>query len=474
MKPALWGVLLFSLGALCSCSLHQRTATESLETLAADLTEDEDEGPRPAVDWWLSFGDDSLNRIVARALKENPTLDQAAASVRRAEAFLAGQRAADLPGVNAIGSAGRGRTQGVMGGVASSWNLSAVASYELDLWGRRAALETQRVLDREDSLAALAAAFVSVSAQASDTWYLWGERRARRELSEERVALLKERLGMIELRYGRGTVPAREVYDARGELAAEEVALSGYRADAAAAGHALAALLNQNPGHIDGAFKPPHPYSIPSLPTLAGKPLSSRLILGRPDMVRAMIQVKKADEAVAVSLADRFPSFSLTAGYGRAGYDWGSLSGSGPVWNIGGDLLAPLMDWGGRKSRVTADKAAFDEALARYRNLALSAFKEAADALSRCQTGEDAVARSQEALEAALSTAAYTHSRYLQGAADYLALLGARIAENEARGRLITQQRLLLSHRIGLARALGGSFNDTWLTAYVNKQGAQP
>ncbi|WP_300667645.1 efflux transporter outer membrane subunit [Desulfoluna sp.] len=467
MKRALWIFLMLTLWAFSACSVHQRTAPEALMTLSSDLGEGGAADVRPAVDWWLSFEDEALNTRVAQALKENPTLDGAAAQVRKAEAFLAGQKAADLPGVTLSGNLGRARTEGVMGGVSSTWNLSAAASYELDLWGRRAALTTQRVLDRDASLAALSSAMVSVSAQVADTWYLRVERSAQLSLAEARVALRRERLELVERRYGQGTVPAREVYGARAELAAEEAFLSGYRSDLAVAEHALSALLNRKPGTTEEPLPGGAPGALPDLSPLADRPLSSRLILGRPDMIQAMIQVEKADEAVAVSLADRFPSFSLTAGYGRSGYEVGPLSGSGPVWNVGGNLLAPLFDWGGRRAMVKADRAAFDETLALYRSTALAAFKEAADALSFCRNGDMAMARLQDAFDAASSTTAYIKSRYLEGASDYLTLLAARISENEARGRLIAQQRLLLSHRIGLARALGGSFSDQWLQSYV-------
>lgn len=462
MKRVMMAVLVVCLPLAAGCSMHQRRAPEALETRVSDLVSETDAGSRPVVDWWLQFQDEALNGLVDRALTENPTIDRAAAGVRKAEAFLSGQKAAELPGVNLAGSAGRARTTGVMGGISDSWNLSAVASYELDLWGRRRALTNQRRLDRDAALAALASARVSVSAQVADTWYLLVERRIQQRLAEERVAMRRERRELVERRYAQGTVAAQEVYGARAELAVEEASLAGYRADAEVADHALAALLNRKAGNLGDPLPeiPLDPF--PPTSPLGDQPLSSRLILGRPDMVQAMTQVKRADEAVAVALADRFPSFGLTAGYGRASYESGGISGSGPVWSVGGNLLAPLLDWGARRASVTANRAAFDESLAGFRTTALLAFREADDALSRYHHGETAVARFEAALEAASANSDFVKNRYLQGASDYQALLMARLSENEARGRLIANRRLLFSHRIGLARALGGSFSDRW------------
>jgi len=114
MKRQLLIILMCSLSVISACSVHKRTAPEAMDERVSDLAMEGDDTSRPAVDWWLSFEDEALNQMVAQALAENPTIDQAAAGVRKAEAFLAGQKAADLPGVNLTGSVGRARTEGFM------------------------------------------------------------------------------------------------------------------------------------------------------------------------------------------------------------------------------------------------------------------------------------------------------------------------------------------------------------------------
>ena len=456
MKRLISVLVLGSAVWLSGCAVHERVAPEAVEKEVADLIAPGEEAPRPRVDWWRAFGDETLNALVEKALLENASLDQAEAGVRKAEAYLAQQKAADLPGVNLEGAVKRSRRVEFGGEVYDSWSISGAVSYELDFWGRRKALKTQRLIDRDASLAGLASAMVTVSSQVAETWYLLVERQSQVALAQSRVALLQERMSMVAYRYDQGVLDAQQVYNARTELATEEALLEGLYADVAVAGHALDTLLNQKPGPVGSL--PTDPF--PDLPSLARGPLSSRLILGRPDMVQALKQVELADESVAIALADRFPSFSLTAAYGRSGAQFNSLSGTDPLWNVGGNLLAPLVDWGARKAKVKADKAAFEEAIAGYRTTALVAFQEAEDALSRCRRGETATAHVQEALKSAVSNTAYVERGYLQGSADYLTLLSSRIVESEAKGRLLTQQRQLLSHRIGLARALGGSFSD--------------
>ena len=136
MRPWISVLLVGALIWAGACSPHKRGALGAAGRTVADLATECDETPRPTVDWWRAFEDETLHGLVVKALAENPTIDAAISGVRVAEAFLTGQRAADLPSVNINGSLGRSRSIGFMGGLSTTWSISGAASYELDLWGR--------------------------------------------------------------------------------------------------------------------------------------------------------------------------------------------------------------------------------------------------------------------------------------------------------------------------------------------------
>ncbi|MCG8472926.1 MAG: efflux transporter outer membrane subunit [Desulfobacterales bacterium] len=449
MRAGVWA-LLFFIGA--GCSLHERQALKKISGETKDLQLFERPLEKRSLEsgWWVNFNDEVLTRLIETALLANPDVRSARSGIRRAEAFLSVQKAADLPGVNATGSLGRSRSSGPMGGVLSTWSLSVAASYELDLWGKRSALKAQRVLDHEMAQARLEATKISLSARVADTWYLFQERTRQLALSQKLVDLRKEQLELMEMRYGQGILSVDSIYKGRAELAAAKAHSAALAADVRVASHALSALLNQRPGSPLGH----QPEALPTLSPLEKSPLNSRLILTRPDVVLAMKSVEQADEAVAISFAERFPSFSLTSGVGRAGYDAGATDASGSIWSIGGNLLAPLLDWGARKSRVEADKAAMDQAVFSLRSTLLRAFKETEDALVRCRKGEVRLVQFQEMHTSSLAQLAHVKSSYLDGVSDYLSFLETRISEVQAQARVEGGRRAVLSHRISLARSL--------------------
>lgn len=437
---------------MAGCSLHTRTAEQRVASQTSDLaSHGAASTPESASPWWSVFEDEALGHWMKRALTdENSRLVSARAGVERAEAYLKAQKATDLPGVNVSGSLGRSRSQGIMGGVSSSWNLSLASSYELDLWGKRAAHKKQRMLDREMALLSQRLSTISLSARVADTWYLLKERTSQWELASREAELRKAWLDTVTHRYQQGVVSVSAVYGARSQLATTQARVAALKGDVTVAGHALSALANEKPGAARIDSRGP----LPQLPGLSTTHLPSELVLDRPDVRLAMAEVQKADEAVAVSFANRFPSFSLTAGYGQGGYDSGGLDGSGPAWNIGGNLLAPLLDWGGRKAKVSADKASLTKAESDLRTVALEAFQEAADALIRCRQAEESLAEYQQVLALSLSNTEYVKARYLEGASDVLELLEAQMGEVSARSQLVLAKRQVISTRISLARAL--------------------
>ena len=102
--------------------------------------------PTVAADWWHSFGDSTLDDIVARALAGNPGLKVAQARFDRAQAAVGVARSADGVQVNGELDATRQRfsANGIYppplgGGIFTLGNAQIGASYEFDFFGRNRA-----------------------------------------------------------------------------------------------------------------------------------------------------------------------------------------------------------------------------------------------------------------------------------------------------------------------------------------------
>jgi len=90
--------------------------------------------------WWENYNDPILNELVERALNANFDLRKAAANVSLAQAALSGADANRYPIISGAAGANRAKSSKesppFTGATSNFFSLSAVLSYELDVWGK--------------------------------------------------------------------------------------------------------------------------------------------------------------------------------------------------------------------------------------------------------------------------------------------------------------------------------------------------
>ncbi|MFI4941336.1 MAG: TolC family protein, partial [Burkholderiales bacterium] len=101
----------------------------------------------PQAQWWTRYGDPQLNRLMAQALKDGPTLQAAAARIGSARAAL--QRDISEKGPNAGLNATTGRTlysadgfypPPIGGSYYNETTVTVSAQYDFDWWGKHRAM----------------------------------------------------------------------------------------------------------------------------------------------------------------------------------------------------------------------------------------------------------------------------------------------------------------------------------------------
>ncbi|MCP4627784.1 MAG: TolC family protein [bacterium] len=132
-------------------------------------------------------------------------------------------------------------------------------------------------------------------------------------------------------------------------------------------------------------------------------------------------------------------------------------------------MARPLLDWGNRKAEVKRTRGVFEEQLGRYQQTVLIAFREVEDALVNNRTTEETIRRLKDEEAAAGDSLRLAMDRYLDRLSDYLPVLTAQALHFDAQSRLLLALRQLLSDRIGLARAIGGSWMDPDIEKRLSK-----
>jgi NodT family efflux transporter outer membrane factor (OMF) lipoprotein len=439
---------------LSACAPHSKQRIEPRQLPGSFSAPATDSQVQPA-QWWTTFADPNLNRLLAKLFSSNLSLAQGHARLSQTEALMRQTRSFRYPSLSLegqTGSSSQPRAGGDSRGESSQLSLSA--GFELDLFGKLAARNRAGLLNYQASSMDLQSLYLSLSAQLADLYYLAVEQRAQLVLTDATIASYSGTLQRIEERYRQGIAAAVDLYQARQNLAGARANRLNYEQALAVAENGLAVLLGDYPGSQKFLQKATIPTAPPQLP--AGLP--AEILTKRPDIRAAFLRVEARDAEVAAAIADRFPTFNLLGSYGVSRSNvTGSLI-SGDFWSLLLKLSQPVFDGGRRKAEVARSRAQFSEALASYQQTVLRSFQEIEDALSGNRTLAAKILRLQEQESATAAAQRLTFDRYMNGLSDYLPVLTSQIFNFNSRSQLLAAQRQLLSQRISLARALGGSW----------------
>lgn len=413
--------------------------------------------------WWKVFGDERLDKLQEQAIRENLSIQAMAARVKQARATATIASASFFPSLGLNAGAVRqklgAQTMGLPGGAATSpqnqIDLGIGLSYELDFFGR--VLNSSRAA-KQDALAMeemLHSMVLTMQADVAEMYFSLCQLSDEKSLLTDAVHLREESLGILQKRLNAGIITELDTSQAVVELESARAQLHAVSQQYKETEHALAVLLGQAPADffLDGVTLT---NDIPDVPV----GLPSQLLERRPDITAAQHDLAAANARIGIARAAFFPSVSLT---GTGGFQSSSLRDifdwSGRTWSVGPLASLPLFRGGVLKANSERSKAAYDEAVADYRQIVLNAFKDVEDSLSRLKSLSDQAASQQVAETAAVRAEELAQKRYDSGVVGYLEAITARKNALDVQRYGIQIQGARLKSTVRMIRAIGGGWN---------------
>lgn len=417
--------------------------------------------------WWQVFEDPLLARLIARAESGSPTLAQAAARRRQAEANATQARAALLPQLTASAQAQRGRNLNNVPGMSTQGSAQFNASWEIDLFGGQRAAAAAEKLQAQASNSDWHAARVSLAADVAQAYVQLRLAQAREESVELDTRFAEQIANWAREQQKAGLMSASDAALLNTERAAAAASRSLWRAEAQIALQTLALLCGEQAQALAHELAPPAVASEgfelrrvqPRTPAFDVSALPAQLLAQRPDVAAAHQRWLAAIQQQHSVEAQRWPQLSLGALAGESRLRVGGASSSSSMWAIGPSLSLPLFDGGQRKARAEGAQAAADEAAATLQQQWQTAVAEVEEALQRVAAGAererevDAVKREWEGIarrsfsqaQAGLQSGVQRNTTFRNALAAYDAVLSVRAEHALA--------------WIRLYRSLGGGFN---------------
>lgn len=473
--------LLLAASALTGCvsdaGLHANVEPHkpSADALAQTIGQGAN-GAWPAPDWVKRYRDPQLDGLVAEALQNNPDLQMAKARVGAAQAQL--EQFASLTGLTGTAAATVSKTRlpqpdnvanVEVGGqhipvqlfndpTVSPAALFAGLSYQLDLWGKNAALTRGLLstrdaarIDAEQARLTLTVALVTLYCELDRAFAMQDILRQKQQAADMVDAVLRER-------GARGLDNAYDAADAtlkRSRLASQ-LALNGERIT----------LTELQLGVLTGRGAE-RGLSIrrPQLAATADTPMPAQLpvdLLGRrPDIVAARLRAEAALANIDATRAQFYPDVNLVAFAGLTALTPAALfSRAAMTGSIGPAISLPVFDRARLRAQLGGDFASADAAVSLYNKTVDEALGEVARQLTSLRTVDTLADEQTRAVAAATRIVAIAEERHRRGIgmqkdvtlAD-LSLLDERAQQVDLKGR----RRML---QVALVGALGGGFDE--------------
>ncbi len=409
--------------------------------------------------WLGDFADPRLEALVAEALSGNLGLQAGMARMEQAMAVARIEGADRLPSLSISGSAQRSQSYTIfqetpVQTLGNRYEIGAVASWEIDLWGRVRAQAAAANASAAAARADYEALRLSLATRIAQAWFNAIEARSQEALARETVASFESNLTTVEERFRRGLSPALDLRLTRANVATARANYSLQRRLADTAVRTLEVLLGRYPsaGLVPAEALPRLEDGVPS-------GLPSGLLDRRPDILAARQRVVAADAGLIEAQRSLLPAISLTARYGRASRELDDLLDDNfDVWSLLGNITAPVFQGGRLRANVDRSNSALAEAMANYQNAVLTSFREVESALVGETLLAEQLAAVELSAEESVGAQQLAEERYERGLVDIITVLESQRRAFNARSAALAVHNQLLQNRLALYLALGGPF----------------
>ena len=412
-------------------------------------------------EWWLIFGDTTLNRLITRAIAQNKNIQIAASRIEEAHYNLVTTRATYLPALTAEISA-EGKYESAADNVAQSYKILPQASWELPLFGAlRHATQGAKAQIKYEAWQ-YRGVRLALEAEVATTYFTLLQYQQDLNIAKRSSELRREMVTLIDSLYQYGYASGVNLEQAHSLLYTAEADIPLYERAISQTLLSLAILTGETPdihinigiGNSSALTNDYRPYDI-----AIGIP--SDLLHRRPDVMSAYYTMEQAAANVGIARSARLPSITITLFGGTATDRVSNLfSSKGWVADALASLAQPIYNFGALRNRELAAREAYRQSLLAYEQSYIEALSDVESALVAITSSREELLRYAGLVKSYRNIALMTYALYRNGLSDYLDVIDAERSLYTSQMQfenLVAQQYI---NYITLCKALGGGVQN--------------
>lgn len=428
-------------------------------------------------DWWKSFHDPVLDRLINEALQENLTIRAAGIRILSARAQLGVAIGNLYPqeqkvdgliwNIHLPKSGLSERLPGDNQEVSRLWldRLGPSVNWELDLWGKfRRAVESAdaQVLAQVANYDSL---LVSVAADVADLYIGIRTLERRLDIARSNVEVQRGSLKIAESKFRGGSSSRRDVEQAKTVLGSTQASIPKLEALLRVAKNALSVYLGRPPQSLSNLLQAESFFGkIPTPPVQVAVGIPLDLLRRRPDIREAEYKAQAQSAQIGVTKANLYPALSISGSFSfvssnASGHSLSDLFAWGNnFYRFGPAIQWNILNYGQLSNQVRYQDALLQAALVDYQNQVLKAQKEVEDGLIQFLKNQDSAQFLGESTQAAKRSLDLATLQYREGIADFTTVLTAEqslLAQQDSFATTLGEVAVSLIH---VYRGMGGGW----------------
>ncbi|RCH55106.1 TolC family protein [Mucilaginibacter hurinus] len=422
------------------------------------------------------FADPYLVNLIDTAIAANPDILTALQRVEMAKANLRFNASKLLPQINITGNAGVEKYGDyTMNGVGNydtnfspninnnqripnpvpNYFLGFQSSWEIDLWGKlnnRKKAAYARFLASNHGYRLV---ITSLTAQIAQAYYQLLALDTELGIIKKNIGLQENALEIVKIQKQGGRATELAVQQFQAQL----LRTKGLEYSTRQQIKETENRLNFLTGGFDRPVARDSSITSAALPPLLAAGIPSQLLLNRPDIQAAELELKAMNADIKAARANFLPSLTLTPYVGYNAFKAALLFDPGSVtYGVLGGLTAPLFNRKMLKAELERTIAESKVAVYNYQKNILAGFQEVSNGLNGIENYNRFYRMKEQELQALNNALSVANDLYLVGRANYLEIITAQRSVLDAELELANTKRNIFLSAVNLYQAVGGGW----------------
>lgn len=196
------------------------------------------------------------------------------------------------------------------------------------------------------------------------------------------------------------------------------------------------------------------------IPNSVSAGIPSQLLVNRPDIRQAELQLAASKLDVKVAKANFYPSLRITGGVGYQAYSLKYFpTPESLIYSLAGEIFAPLINRNALKAFYYSANAKQIQAVFNYERTILGAYIEVSNQLAMINNLQQSYQLREQQVQALMQSIAISNNLFKSARADYMEVLMTQRDGLESRMELIETKKQQMNAMVNIYQALGGGWN---------------